>query len=108
MAAEGYPVAVESHLNRSVNVEFANIGEKELDRQMAEVLQGLPQSRVKVVSTFCTNLKAAHRACHWEEQYPGLVMADTVATVIWDMLEIVGMRSVTIEGWGKIFDLLAV
>lgn len=108
-AGEGYPVAAESHLNRSVNVEFADIDEEELDRQMADVMQALPTTNsTRVVSTFCTNLRAAQRAARWEEQYPGLLVADTVATVIWDMLRIMGTEPVAIKGWGKMFDLLPV
>ena len=107
MAEEGFPVAAESHLNRQVNVKFADIDEETLDWQMAEVMKGLPREGVKVVSTFCTNLKAAHRAAHWEEQYPGLVVADTVSTVVLEMLRVVGSETPAIEGWGKIFGLLS-
>lgn len=59
----GYAVKAESHLNRSVNVKFAEIDEHTLDSQMATVFGTMNGSR-KVVSTFCTNLRAAQRVQH--------------------------------------------
>lgn len=99
----GFEVVAESHLNRSENVKFADITEDELDRQVAEVVARMEQEPVKLVSTFCTNLRAAHRVCHWENQYPGLIVLDTVATVVWDMLRMVGVDMTELRGWGAMF-----
>lgn len=90
MGNEGYEVVAESHLNRTVNVDFADVGEDVLDRQVGDVVGRMRGGEErKVVSTFCTNLRAAQRVEFWEGKYPGLVVLDTVATVVWDMLRIV-------------------
>lgn len=98
----GYPVFAESHLNKTVNTEFAKVDEDTLDRQMEEVVVKLGPGP-RAVSTFCTNLRAAQRVAHWEAKYEGLVVLDTVATVVWDMLRILNVDYKKIEGWGKLF-----
>lgn len=103
---EGYEVVAESHLNRSVNVEFADIGEDVLDSQMEEVMGKMTEEKVKVVSTFCTNLRAAHRAKYWESTYPGLMVFDTVSTVVWDMLRIAKVDMKEIVDWGNMFSIV--
>ena len=104
---EGCEVVAENHLGKKVNVEFAEIGEEVLDRQVEEVVGKMDksESKMSVISTFCTNLRAAHRAERWETQYENLIVLDTVATVIWDLLRIlaVDMSGTKIPGWGKIF-----
>ncbi|GAB7331930.1 hypothetical protein MBLNU13_g03852t1 [Cladosporium sp. NU13] len=100
----GYVITAESHLKKTINVEFAKVSEDTLDGQLEEVIGKLGQG-TKVVSTFCTNLRAAQRAKHWEAKYEGLHVFDTTATVVWDMLRIVGVDTKRIEGWGKLFDV---
>jgi maleate isomerase len=101
--AAGYEVIAESHLNRKVNVEFADITEAQLDGQLEDLMKQMAEEPVKVISTFCTNLRAAQRAAHWEKRYPGLIIADTVATVIWDMLRVVDVDARQLGTWGALF-----
>lgn len=102
---EGCEVVAESHLGKKVNVEFAEIGEEVLDRQVNEVVgkMGKREGKIKVVSTFCTNLRAAHRVEAWESQYNDLIVLDTVATVVWELLRILDVDMSGISGWGKLF-----
>nr|OQO18415.1 hypothetical protein B0A51_15125 [Rachicladosporium sp. CCFEE 5018] len=100
----GLDIKAASHLGKTVNVEFARVGEDVLDGQMVDVVAKLGKGR-KVVPTFCTNLRAAQRVEAWEAKYQGLVVLDTVATVVWNMLKITGVDCKEIEGWGKMFDL---
>lgn len=100
----GYEVLAESHLGKTVNVEFARVSEETLDGQVDEVVKQLGPGS-KAISTFCTNLRAAQRVKHWEEEYEGLYVFDTVATVIWDMLRLTGIDCRQTEGWGKLFEL---
>jgi maleate isomerase len=100
----GYEITAESHLKKTINVEFAKVSEDTLDSQLEEVIRQLGQG-TRVVSTFCTNLRAAQRAKHWEAKYEGLHVFDTTATVVWDMLRMVGVDTKRIEGWGKLFDI---
>ncbi|OQN99116.1 hypothetical protein B0A48_14977 [Cryoendolithus antarcticus] len=83
----GLDIKAESHLGKTVNVEFARVGEDVLDGQMVDAVAKLGEGK-KVVSTFCTNLRAAQRVEAWEAKYEGLVVHDSVATVVWNMLKI--------------------
>ncbi|EME46506.1 hypothetical protein DOTSEDRAFT_33108 [Dothistroma septosporum NZE10] len=102
---EGYDVAAESHLGKTANVEFAEVSEETLDKQMTEVVKKMGDLPVKVVSTFCTDLRAAQSARHWEKQHPGLIVADTVATVVWEMLKTLEVDQGRLEPRGKIFQM---
>ena len=106
-AAAGYEIAAESHLGRTVNVEFAQIDEATLDGQVRDVVSRARQQRgegLLAVSTFCTNLSAAQYAAKWEREH-GVPVLDTVSTVVWDMLRITGHGKGTITGWGSLFAL---
>jgi len=100
----GLEISAESHLSKTVNVEFARVDEATLDRQMEDVVTKLGAG-TKTVSTFCTNLRAAQRVAHWEDKYEGLVVFDTVATVVWDMLRLTGVDCKQVKAWGKLFDM---
>lgn len=103
-AKAGFEIKAESHLSKTVNVEFARVDEATLDGQMEDVVSRLGAG-TKGVSTFCTNLRAAQRAQHWEAKYEGLLVFDTVATVVWDMLRLTGVDYKQIKGWGKLFEM---
>jgi maleate isomerase len=103
-AKAGFKIAAESHLNKTINVEFARVSEDTLENQMEEVVAQLGTG-TKVVSTFCTNLRAAQRAEHWEAKYDGLYIFDTTATVVWDMLRMTGVDGSRVKGWGKMFEM---
>jgi maleate isomerase len=100
----GYEVTAESHLKKTINVEFAKVSEDTLDAQIEEVVGQLGHG-TRVVSTFCTNLRAAQRVKHWEDKYEALYVFDTTATVVWDMLRMVGVDTKRVEGWGRLFDV---
>lgn len=57
-----------------------------------------------VLTTFCTNLTAAKRVPHWENLH-GIVVLDTVSTVVWGMLHLLDLDTSFIQGWGKMFDI---
>jgi len=103
-AKAGLAIKAESHLRKTVNVEFAKVDERTLDGQMEDVVGRLGDG-TKAVSTFCTNLRAAQRVQHWEAKHDGLVVFDTVATVVWDMLRLTGVDYRQIKGWGKLFEM---
>ncbi|KAH8880795.1 maleate cis-trans isomerase [Thozetella sp. PMI_491] len=104
-AAAGYDVAAESHLRKTVNVEFADIDEATLGAQVKDVVaRGREKGVLLGVTTFCTNLSAAQYAEKWEKELD-IVLLDTVSTVLWDMLRIKGWEKGAIKGWGKLFEL---
>jgi maleate isomerase len=96
-ATIGVDCSKESHLGLSTNTAFADVTESTLDDMVASVAA----KDAKAISTFCTNLYAAQRGAYWEEKY-GIVILDTVVTVLWDMLRSCGVDSSPIKGWGRL------
>ena len=96
-AALGIDASCQSHLSLQDNFSFAEVSEATLDRQVNEVVAAGAQA----VSTFCTNLHAAHRAEHWERLH-GVPVFDTVTTVVWDMLKTAGVDTRRLAGWGRL------
>jgi maleate isomerase len=90
------PAEQERHLGGMPNVQIAKIGEDVLD----EMVESVAKAGAKVLTTFCTNLTAAQRVDHWEETYDVTVL-DSVATVVWDMLQISIGRPGLVKGWGR-------
>lgn len=94
----GVRVCTERHLGITRNTDIAELSEEVLD----EMVAGVVGSGVQAVTTFCTNLMAAQRVQYWEEKY-GVVVLDTVTTVIWDCLAIVHVDVKALRGWGRLF-----
>lgn len=90
------PSYQDRHLGILDNVRIAGIPEDTLDDMINEVFQ----RGASVVTTFCTNLKAAQRVDYWETKY-NITVLDSVATVIWDMLRIAVKRPNLVKGWGR-------
>ena len=101
-AAIGIDVPSErmQHLGVTENKAIARMDVGTLDGMVDRVVK----DGAKVVSTFCTNLNTAQRVAVWEQRY-GIVVFDTVSTVVWDMLRLVGVGPGTVRGWGKLFDI---
>lgn len=93
--------SLERHLGRSDNASFGDIGQEELDKGVADLVDG----GAKAISVFCTNLKAAHLVAEWEQKYD-ITVLDTVATVVWDMLVITGVDTRRVKSWGSLFHVL--
>ena len=98
----GLNVTAEQHLDLQVNFSFAEVTEEEIARLVREVAQ----SRPKAITTFCTNLRAAHLVPRLEEEI-GIPIYDTVSTVIWKQLRMAGVDARKVRGWGRLFQELS-
>jgi maleate isomerase len=94
----GVNCSVEKHLGQSDNRGFGLISEKTFDDGFWE----LAEKGASAVSVFCTGLKAAHLVDEWEKK-SGIIVLDTVATVLWDMCKIAQVDTKQIKGWGILF-----
>ncbi|GAB7350773.1 hypothetical protein MBLNU459_g1315t1 [Dothideomycetes sp. NU459] len=113
-AAAGVAVVDEVHLGIADNLAIAEIEPGVLDRGIREVWSGAGRrlgeaeagrGRVQAITTFCTNLSAAHRVAGWEAEV-GVPVLDTVATVVWDMLRKCGIDTAPLaRQWGSLFEL---
>lgn len=87
----------ESHLALKDNFSFAEVDETTLEQQIAKVVALGAQA----VTTFCTNLNAARSVTQWEQEFDVPVF-DTVVTVVWDMLKMMGVDTRRATGWGRL------
>ena len=90
----------ERHLGITDNNEIVKVDEATLDGMVMDVTF----NGARVISTFCTNLQAAQRVEHWE-QSASIIVLDTVSTVIWGCLKLVGIDTRLVKGWGFLFEV---
>lgn len=94
----GYECVAERHLGRQVNFEFSEVTPEQIGRMAREVAAAGPQC----ISTFCTNLRAAHLVPSLEAEL-GIPVYDTVSTAVWKALRLCGVDTRRVEGWGSLF-----
>jgi maleate isomerase len=94
----GYRCVAERHLNLSVNFSFAEVAEDRIRVMIREVAAARPQA----ITTFCTNLRAAHLAAELESEL-NIPIFDTISTVVWKALQIAGVDTRRVQGWGSLF-----
>lgn len=96
-ASIGVDCGGESHLGLTQNIVIGELGESELDGQVADVTG----KDIQAIFIFCTNLTAAPRVGHWEKQH-GVIIFDTIITLVWDMLLKCNLENTSLEGWGEL------
>ncbi len=94
----GYRCAAERHLDLHVNYSFAEVEEDTIRRMVREVAQHRPAA----ITTFCTNLRAAHLVQALEAE-TGIPVYDTISTVVWKSLRLAGVDARALRGWGRLF-----
>ncbi|MEI7443759.1 MAG: aspartate/glutamate racemase family protein [Burkholderiales bacterium] len=97
-AASGYEVAAERHTGQTVNFDFSEVSETRLTDMAREVAAARPDC----ITTFCTNLRAAHLVPAWEAAL-GIPVYDTVSTAVWKALRTCGVDTRAVKGWGSLF-----
>lgn len=98
----GLNCVAECHLNLHVNFSFSEVTEEQIRDMVIQVATQNPQA----ISTFCTNLKAAHLAPELEA-LTGIPIYDTISTVVWKSLRIAGFDTRQVRGWGRLFQDVA-
>ncbi|GAC1317363.1 MAG: aspartate/glutamate racemase family protein [Collimonas sp.] len=98
----GFNCVAERHLNLHVNFSFSEVTEDQIRSMVREVAKNDP----KAISTFCTNLKAAHLVPELERE-TGLPIYDTISTVVWKSLRLAGFDTRQLTGWGRLFQEVA-
>ncbi|MCZ8098237.1 MAG: aspartate/glutamate racemase family protein [Burkholderiaceae bacterium] len=95
---EGFDCVAERHTGQSVNFEFSEVTEATLTRMAREVATAKPEC----ITTFCTNLNAAHLVPRWEAEL-GIPVYDTVSTAVWKALRTCGVDARPLAAWGRLF-----
>ena len=97
-ARSGFDCVAERHLDLHVNYSFAEVEEATI----AHMVRELAQTRPQAITTFCTNLRAAHLVEALEAE-TGIPVYDTIATVVWKSLRLAGVDTRALAGWGRLF-----
>jgi maleate isomerase len=98
-ARSAFECVAEKHLNRSVNFGFSEVTPEQITGMAREVATARPQC----ITTFCTNLRAAHLAPALEAEL-GIPVYDTVSTAVWKSLRLCGVDTARVQGWGSLFN----
>jgi maleate isomerase len=94
----GISCMAERHLGISVNFDFAAVTEERIAQMVREVAGARPQA----ITVFCTNMRGARLAQRCEAE-TGIPLYDTVSTVVWSALRIVGVDPSRVGSWGGLF-----
>ncbi len=95
----GIECVAERHLGLQENFRFAEVP----DPQLAIMMREAAFARPDAVAVFCTNLHAAHLVRPFEEA-TDIRAYDTVATVVWKCLRMLGVDTAPLSGWGRLFE----
>lgn len=102
LSAASVPVtAGRNHDIGPSNWALSTIGEDVLTSLVGEVAAERPD----VITTFCTNLNAAHLVPGWEATW-SVPVFDSVSLAIWGALKLCGVDPRRIRGWGMLFQLV--
>ncbi|MFT3779071.1 MAG: aspartate/glutamate racemase family protein [Ottowia sp.] len=98
-ARHGLDCVAEQHLGLQENFGFSEVP---LDR-LTGMVRTVAQARPSCITTFCTNLRAAHLVPAWEAEL-GIPVYDTVSTAVWKALRMCGVDTRRVQGWGSLFN----
>ena len=94
----GYDCVEERHFGKQVNYAFAEIGDDEIVRAIRKVAAAEPEAIV----VMCTNLRAAHLVDRLEAEFD-IPILDSVAAFVWKAVQLCGIETRGINGWGRLF-----
>lgn len=94
----GFECVAERHTGQKVNFDFSEVSEA----QILDMSRAVAAAKPDCITTFCTNLKAAHLVPRIEAEL-GIPMYDTVSTAVWKSLRMCGVDTRRITGWGSLF-----
>lgn len=97
-AKSGIEVVNSVCLKQFVNRSFALVPGEKIEQMFEQVCVEAADG----VSVVCTNLPAMWSVPAMEEKY-GMTVYDTINTVVWDAMNMVGLEPSIIRNWGKLF-----
>jgi maleate isomerase len=105
-ASEGYECLAERHLDLQDNYSFSEVDGPTLRRMVQEVMSGPTEQRPEAVVILCTNLQGAPLVEALEDEF-GVPVYDSIATVVWKSLQLAGVDTRRVTGWGRLFHTLS-
>lgn len=98
-AKHGITVINSVCLNQFVNRSFSLVSQEKIKDMFAEVCKDGADG----ISVVCTNFPAMWSVPELEETY-GITVYDTINTVVWDSMKMVGIDPACVKGWGRLFE----
>ena len=71
---------------------------------LTAMIRDVAAQRPDAIGVICTNLKAAPLVAALEQE-TGIPIYDTIATVVWKSLKLVGVDPSGVTGWGRVFKI---
>ncbi len=99
-AGAGVECVAERHLGDRGNFSFSEYGEATIARMIREAAAARPEA----ITVFCTNFRGAAIAAALEAE-TGIPVYDTVATGLWQAMQVAGADAGRVKGWGSLFEL---
>src|SRR3954470_9772910 len=96
----GYTVVADRHLGIQDNFSFSEISEN----QMRAMTRAVAVAKPDAIAIVCTNMRGAPLAEELEAQH-GIPIYDTVATTVWKTLNLAGVDTKRVKGWGRMFSV---
>jgi len=97
-AASGISVVAERHLGLEDNFSFSEVTEA----QLTDMAHAVAAARPDAIAILCTNLRGAALAPRLESAL-GIPVYDSVSTVVWKALQLAGVDTRPLDGWGRLF-----
>jgi len=94
----GYDMVAERHMGLEDNYSFSEVTSSQLESMIREVALAKPDA----ILIMCTNLKGAPLVERLEKEV-GIPIYDSVATVVWKSLQLVGIDTKLVKSWGRLF-----
>jgi maleate isomerase len=101
-AASGIDCVAERHLGLRDNFSFSEVSADTLRAMVLDVARARPDA----ITILCTNLRGAPLVKALEAEV-GIPIYDSVATVVWQSLQMVGADPGRVQGWGRLFGTAA-
>lgn len=98
-ANEGFECISEAHLGIRDNFSFSEV----TPAALWAMTEAVAKKRPEAIAVICTNLCAAPSVEAWERA-TGIPIYDSIAVVVQQALELAGVESSRVSGWGEIFE----
>ena len=99
-ARSGFECVSERHLRLRDNFSFSEVSADEIRAMVRDAAKARPDA----ITIFCTNLRGAPLVEELEAE-TGIPIYDSIATVVWKALRLVGADTQRITGWGRLFQM---
>jgi maleate isomerase len=99
-AALGITCDAERHLGIQDNFAFCEV----TGNVLSGMIRAVAAQRPDAIAVICTNLQAAPLVAALERNI-GIPIYDTIATAVWQSLNLAGMDPRLVNGWGRIFQV---